>query len=116
MSVFSKYRRNMSVDWGIDTENYPFVKCSDQPLDVQIPIFGFFVTPDSGYGEGPIVSLENSLLSLPQRYLEQIKDFMDDPDVVEAVKAHKTAIVISTFVSKKYKKTGYDIDFIELEQ
>lgn len=114
MSVFSKYRRNMSIDWGIDTQSFPFVKCSEQPLEETIPIYGFFITPDSGYGEGAIVILENELLNLPQRYVDDIKKFMDDPDVIEAVKDHRTGIIITTFESKKYKKQGYDIEFVEL--
>lgn len=114
MSVFSKYRRNMSIDWGIDTTNYDFVKCSEMELEKKIPIFGMFITPDSGYGEGAIVILEDSLLSLPQRYVSQIKDMMDDADVVETVKAGKAAIIVTTFESKKFKKTGYDIEFVEL--
>lgn len=115
MSVFSKYMRNMSIDWGIDTTELPFVKCSDQELDVKIPIYGFFITPDSGYGEGAIVIIDHALLSLPQRYVETIKKLMDDPAVVEVVKDHKAGIIISEFTSKKYKKTGYDVEFIELD-
>lgn len=114
MSVFSKYRRNMSIDWGIDTKEFPFVKCSEMPLEEKLPIFGFFCTPDSGYGEGAVVILKDSLLNLPQRYVEDIRKFMDDEEVVEAVKAHKCGICITTFESKKYKKQGFDVDFIEL--
>ena len=113
MSVFSKYRHNMSIDWGIDTTSYPFVKCSDVELDTKIPIFGMFITPDSGYGEGAIVILEESLLSLPQRYVGQIKDMMDDQDVVKAIKDDKAAIIVTTFESKKFKKTGYDVEITD---
>ena len=114
MSVFSKYRRNMSIDWGIDTTDFPFVKCSEMPLDEKIPIFGFFITPDSGYGEGAILILEHELLSLPQRYVEDIKKFMDDSEVVKTVKDQKAGIIITTFESKKYKKQGFDVEFTEL--
>lgn len=114
MSVFSKYRRNMSIDWGIDTQDFPFVKCSEMELEQTIPIYGFFITPDSGYGEGAIVILEKELLSLPQRYVEDIKKFMDDPDVVKAVKDEKCGIIITTFMSNKYKKKGFDVEFVEI--
>ena len=114
MSVFSKYQRNMSIDWGINTKDYPFAKCSEMPLEEKIPIFGFFITPDTGYGEGPVVILEDKLLNLPQRYVEEVKNYMNDPDVVAAVKAHTCGIYITTFESKKYKKQGFDIEFIEL--
>lgn len=113
MSVFSKYRRNMSIDWGVDTSSYPFVKCSDVELETKIPIFGMFITPDSGYGEGAIVILEDELLSLPQRYVGQIKDMMDDEDVVRAIKDNQAAIIVTTFESKKFKKTGYDVEFTD---
>lgn len=114
MTPFSKYRRNMSIDWEIVTTDFPFVKCSEMPLEEKIPIFGFFITPDSGYGEGAIVILEKELLSLPQRYVQDIKDYMDDPEVVEFTKAHKAAIIITTFVSNKYKKQGFDVEFTAL--
>lgn len=118
MSVFSKYQRNMSIDWGIDTSSLPFTNCTELKesglIDVKIPIYGLFITLDNGYGESPVAILEDKLLSMPQRYLDMVKDFMDDPDVVNAIKAKNAAIIISTFESKKYKKTGYDIEFVEL--
>lgn len=114
MSVFSKYQQRKVIDWGIDTDKFPFVHCSEVELETKLPIFGMFIVPDSGYGESPVVILKDSLLSLPQRYLEEVKSFMSDEDVVAAVKAHNTAVVVSTFESKKYKKTGYDVDFVEL--
>ena len=113
MSVFSKYRRNVSIDWGVDTSQFPFVKCSDVELDAKIPVYGMFITPDSGYGEGAIVILEDALLSLPQRYVGQIKDMMDDADVVQAIKDGQAAIIVTTFESKKFKKTGYDVEFTD---
>ena len=115
MSVFSKYRRNMSIDWGINTQDYPFVKCSDMELETQIPIYGMFITPDSGYGEGAIVILEDELLSLPQRYVGQIKEMMDDEAIVNTIKAGRAAIIVTTFESKKFKKTGYDVEFTEYD-
>ena len=114
MSVFSKYQRNMSIDWGINTQEFPFAKCSEMEKNVKIPIFGFFITPDSGYGEGAIVILEDQLLSLPQRYVDEIKNYMDDPEVVDFTKDHKACIIITEFTSQKYKKTGYDVEFTEL--
>ena len=113
MSVFSKYRRNVSIDWGVDTSQFPFIKCSDMELDTKIPIFGLFITPDSGYGEGAIVILEDALLSLPQRYIGQIKDMIDDQEVVQAIKDGQAAIIVTTFESKKFKKTGYDVEFTD---
>ena len=116
MSVFAKYgkyHRNMSIDWEIDTTDFPFEKPSQQPLNIEIPIYGMFIAPDSGYGENPILILKDSLLSLPQRYTEEITDYMNDPDVIDAIKSGNVFIIVSKFVSKKFKKTGYDIEFVD---
>ena len=113
MSVFTKYSHKKGYDWGIDTSAFPFVKCSDMPLDEKLPIFGFFITPDSGYGEGAIVILEDKLLSIPQRYVEDIKAFLNDESVLSVTKRGKAAIIITEFESKKFKKTGYDVEFVE---
>ena len=115
MSMFDKYNKKFNkVDWGINTKEFEFVKCSDQKLDKKIPIYGFFITPDSGYGEGAIVILKDTLLAIPQRYVEQIKDMLNDKEIVEAVKAGNCGIVITEFESKKFKKTGYDVEFVEM--
>ena len=114
MSVFSKYRTNFSTDWGIDTSEFPFVKCSDIDKYVEIPFFGMFITPDTGYGEGAVLILKESLLSLPQRYVPTIKDMLRDKEIIDAIKAGHAGIYVSPFESKKYKKTGYDVDFVEL--
>lgn len=115
MSMFDKYNKSFNkVDWGIDTKDFPFVKCSDQKQDKKIAIKGFFITPDSGYGEGAIVILKEELLSIPQRYVQQIKDMLNDEEVVEAVKNGQCGIIITEFESKKFKKTGYDVEFVEM--
>ena len=117
MSVFGKYqlkyRRNMSIDWGIDTKDFEFTKPSKMPTDEKIRVYGLFIAPDSGYGESPVVILEDKLLALPARKMEEIIDYMNDPDVVDAIKAGNVSIIITTFESKKYKKTGYDVEFID---
>lgn len=115
MALFDKYNKKFNkVDWNIDTEGFPFVKCSDQATDKKIAIYGFFITPDTGYGEGVIVILKKELLSIPQRYVEQVKEMLNDEVVVEAVKNGDCGIIITEFESKKFKKTGYDVEFVEM--
>ncbi|MBO7275635.1 MAG: hypothetical protein J6V15_04605, partial [Clostridia bacterium] len=81
--------------------------------DEKIRVYGLFIAPDSGYGESPVVILEDKLLALPARKMEEIIDYMNDPEVVDAIKAGHVSIIITTFESRKYKKTGYDVEFID---
>ena len=102
------------IDWGIDTKTMDFAKCEEMPQETTLKVYGFFITPDNGYGRGAVAILDDVLLNLPQRYVETVDTILSDDEMIEEIKTGKVAIEISTFVSKKYKKVGYDITFVEV--
>ena len=102
------------IDWGIDTKNMEFAKCEEMPYGTTLNVHGFFTTQDNGYGRGAVAILDDVLLNLPQRYVEVVDTILSDDEMIEEIKTGKVAIEISTFVSKKYKRVGYDIKFVEV--
>ena len=102
------------IDWGIDTKNMNFKKCEEMPHETPLKVHGFFTTPDNGYGRGSVAILDDVLLNLPERYVETVDTILSDDEMIDEIKAGKVAIEISTFISKKYKKVGYDIMFVEV--
>ena len=102
------------IDWGIDTKNMDFYKCEEMPQGKKLIVHGFFTTPDNGYGRGAVAILDDVLLNLPQRYVEKVDTILSDDEMIEEIKTGNVAIEISTFTSKKYKKVGYDVTFVEV--
>ena len=102
------------IDWGIDTKDMDFIKCEEMPQKTALKVYGFFTTPDIGYGRGAVAILYDVLLNLPQRYVEKVDTILSDDEMIEEIKKGKVAIEISTFISKKYKKIGYDVTFVEV--
>ena len=102
------------IDWGIDTKNMDFKKCKEMPYETELKVHGFFITPDKGYGLGAVAILDDVLLNLPQRYVETVDTIISDDEMIEEIKTGNVAIKISTFISKKYRKVGYDITFVEV--
>lgn len=102
------------IDWGIDTKDMEFMKCEEMPRETELKVHGFFTTPDNGYGRGAVAILDYALLNLPQRYVETVDTILSDDEMIDEVKTGKVAIVISTFISKRYKKVGYDVTFVEV--
>lgn len=102
------------IDWGIDTKEMDFAKCEEMPQETPLKLHGFFVTPDNGYGRGAVAILDDVLLNLSQRYVETVDTILSDNEMVQEIKDGKVAIEISSFISKKYKKVGYDITFVEV--
>lgn len=102
------------IDWGIDTKKMEFRKCAEMPQETPLNLRGLFITKDNGYGRGAVAILDDTLLNLPQRYVDVVDTILADDDMIEEVKSGKVAIEISSFISTKYKKTGYDIIFVEV--
>ena len=102
------------IDWGIDTKNMNFTKCGEMPQETPLKLHGVFITPDNGYGRGAVAILDDTLMNMPQRYVEVVETILADNEMVQEIKDGKVAIEISEFVSKKYKKVGYDITFVEV--
>ena len=102
------------IDWGIDTKDMDFKKCGEMPQKTGLRVHGFFITADNGYGRGAVAILDDVLLNLPQRYVETVDTILSDDEMIEEIKTGKVAIEISSFISKKYKKVGYDVTFVEV--
>lgn len=103
-----------AIDWGIDTKDMEFRKCNELPRETTLKVYGFFTTPDNGYGRGAVAILDDCLLNMPQRYVETVDKILADEEMMQEIKDGKVAIVLSSFVSKKYKKIGYDVTFVEV--
>lgn len=116
MSNFSELnKKHTGIKWEYNTEDFDFKKCSKVELDTELPIHGVFITQDNGYGEGCCAILDDCILSLPQRYNEDVREILNDDGMVNAIKENKVSIKVTTFISKKYKKTGYEVEWIEKE-
>lgn len=102
------------IDWGIDTKEMEFKKCKELPLDTVLTLRGVFTTPDNGYGPGAVAILDEKLVNLPIRYFDTVEIILNDPEMIEEIKSGKVGIIVSEFMSKKYKKIGYDVTFVEV--
>ena len=61
------------IDWGVDTKNMEFVKCAEMPQGTTLKLHGVFITPDNGYGRGAVAILDDTLMNMPQRYVEVVE-------------------------------------------
>lgn len=104
----------VGIDWGIDTKEMEFRKCKEMPLNTPFRLRGVFITPDNGYGPGAVAILDETLLNLPIRYFDIVDTILNDPEMIEEIKSGKVGIIVSEFMSKKYKKVGYDVTFVEV--
>lgn len=108
-------KKVVSIDWGINTEKFEYRKCSEMEEGKVIPVKGLFISADHGYGRGAVAILDDVLLNLPERYLEVVESILATDNMVEAIKAGKCGLVITSFMSKKFKRKGYDVEFVDVD-
>lgn len=112
--AIKNFNKGKSIDWNYKTEGFEFKNASELEVGKVYPIHGCFTTPDSGYGVGGIIILDDCLMNVPASYVDTVKDIMADEETVEEIKAGKAGVKIDTYVSKKFKRTGYSLEFVEL--
>lgn len=110
----SKFNRNKLINWGIETEGFKYVKLSTLKPDTVYPLFGMFITKDTGYGEGAVLIMGDCFVNIPERYVDIVKAIMSDDESVADIKAAKCGFKYTEFTSKTHHRTGYAVEFVEL--
>lgn len=113
MGFFGNLNGTGNIDWNLDTKDFPYVKLADKEIQVEYPVKGVFITPDNGYGNGACAIIDGEILNLPQHQVENVRAIISNEEAVQSIKDGKVSIVITTYESKKFKKTCFDIDWIE---
>ena len=109
----SKFNKGNKIDWGIDTKSMPFKKTSEVELDKTYDLKGCFITPDKGFGKGAVLISDGFLLNIPARYVDDINNIVADAETVKDIKAGKCGFIVTSFISEKFKRTGYSIEFVD---
>ena len=109
----SKFNKNNKIEWGVDTKSLPFKKTSEIELNKTYDLKGCFITPDKGFGKGAVLISDGFLLNIPARYVDDINNIVADAETVEDIKAGKCGFIVTSFISEKFKRTGYSIEFVD---
>lgn len=93
----------------IDTEGFVFKQALDffdkkDEVSDLIPIVGFIITPDSGYGKGVALATEDCFINIPNRYTEDFIEISKDKEEVGRICSGDYAV---RFKYIEPKKRGY---------
>lgn len=112
--AITKFNHGNVIDWGINTEGFPFKKLKDLPEGTTFRLRGCFVSPDNGYGPGAVLITDTENINIPQRYVDTINDIRNDPEAVQEIKDGKAGFHYVTFKSRNNGGTGYNVIFDEI--
>lgn len=114
MGLMDKYNKG-GVVFDVDIKGFTFTSLEElYKRDNGKTIFGIdglYINKKSAFGEHPvaIVAVEQLLVDLPSHLTEDVKLILQDPEVVEAIKAGKVGFSVETYEQKQFKKVCYGI-------
>ena len=109
----SKFNKAVNHKWSIDTEGFEYKKCSEMPIDTELPLKGCFITADNGYGKGAVFITNKNYVNIPQRYVEMVQEILKDDESINQIESGHAAFKITTFTNKQ-KKLCYSIDLLDI--
>lgn len=114
MSFASKF--NKSVDFGIDTKGFTYVKLSDlyaQDSKQTIKIDGLFINKGKIETQPVFISADRKqLINIPSHMTETAREILSDDDAVNDIKNGKVGFTIYEYES--HNKKCYGVKFADL--
>ena len=120
MGIMSKYNKG-GVTFDIDIKDFRFVSLEElYKANGDKTIYGvdgLYINKKSSFGEHPVAIVASSewLVDLPSHMTDDVKEILQDQEVIEAIKDGKVGFVIQQYEQKKYKKLCYGIMWEDLE-
>ena len=114
MGIMSKYNKG-GVTFEIDIKNFRFVPLEELfKRDGGKTIFGIdglYINKKSSFGEHPvaIVGCEDMLVDLPSHMTDDVKEILQDPEAVEAIRSGHVGFIVQQYEQKQFKKLCYAI-------
>ena len=119
MGLMDKYNKG-GVVFDVDIKGFTFTSLEElYKRDNGMTIFGIdglYINKKSAFGEHPvaIVAVEQLLVDLPSHMTEDVKLILQDPEVIEAIKAGKVGFSVETYEQKQFKKVCYGIKWEDI--
>ena len=120
MGLMDKYNKG-GVTFEIDIKDFSFVTLEtlykrDNGKTV-FPVDGLYINKKSSFGDHPVVisASEKMLVDLPSHMTDDVKEILQDPEVIEAIKIGHVGFTVQEYEQKKFKKTCYGAKWEDIE-
>lgn len=110
---FNKRRKFLYVD----TEGFEYKKLGDlyktYGKDEVYVVRALYIN-DTKFGKSPLAVSDRCFINLPNHLVGDIEQIINDDELVEQINLGKIGFKIYEYVSRKYNKVCYGIEWVEL--
>lgn len=118
MSFASKHNKG-GIIFNIDISSFKFKKLSDLFNEAEgraIKIDGLYINTKGRFDAHPVAICADDclLVDLPSHLTEEVKEVLQDPEDIEAIKEGRVGFTIDNYVDKKYGKNCFGVNWVDL--
>lgn len=118
MSFASKHNKG-AIDWGIDSNEFPFVKRDEafkENAEAVHTLLGIYINTKGNFNDHPVAICDGYKVDLPDYMTEEVREILKSEEDVETIKAGKVGFKLEEYVDKKYKKTCYGVKWVDIKE
>lgn len=75
---------------------------------------GVYINNKSKYGKSPVLATDAYFVNAPSHMLDVARDILEDEEAIQLINNGKVGFKIYSYVSEKYNKTCFGIEFIDM--
>ena len=117
MGFAAKHNKGSS-DWGIDSNDFPFMKRNEvykkDPEKVH-KLLGIYINSKGNYDPHPVAISEGYKVDLPDYMTEDVREILKDEEDIANIKSGKVGFKLEEYTDKKYKKLCYGVKWVDIE-
>ena len=111
----NKFSKGANIDWGINTEGYPYHRLKEMVVGETYVVLGVFVTSSEQYGKSPVAITDGALINLPQHLVPEIEEIRRDEEMIAEIKSGKVGMRVYAYDSK-HRKDCRSIEWVDINE
>lgn len=116
MSFSKKYSKAKKFD--IVTTGFEYLSLHDlftqNGVDAIYPLRGVYINTKGKFDDSPVFATDSYFVNIPSHMLDTAKEILADEEAVTDINRGAVAFKIYTYVSQKYNKECFGIDFVDV--
>lgn len=113
MSFASKHNKGSKFDISID--GFEFKKLKDLEMGKVYPMLGIYINSKGDFAAHPVAISDGILVDLPPHLTEEVQEMLKDDEDVKAIVDGHVGFKVYSYVSKKYGKQCYSVNWVDME-
>lgn len=117
MSFASKHNKG-GIDWGIETEGFPYHKLEDIYKELQdkpLKVYGAYISNKGKFGPSPALISEGMIVNLPNHMVDTIKQILSSPEDIADIKRGVVFFRVRPYELKDDPRTFYSIEWVDAQ-